>query len=118
MWTTEEDLRSKVSMALLKSIHYASIDGMPRPGWYRGNHLPPSRALEDLARVYAENRKLRSSRTFRDFSEAWPYIRTKVESKTAKESHLEVKLLGMSMEYAWSFVQSMMLQRLKDGTSE
>ena len=58
-WTTADDLKAKVALALSKSISDAELDGQPRPGWYRGDHLPSGVATEELARLSAENRDLR-----------------------------------------------------------
>jgi hypothetical protein len=59
MWTTDEDLRGKVALALLKTIQRDERRGRPRPGWYRGNRLPITVATEELARLSTENRELR-----------------------------------------------------------
>lgn len=41
-WTTGDDLRAKVSLALLKAIAEDQMEGANRPGWYRGK--PPDTA--------------------------------------------------------------------------
>ncbi len=50
MWTTPDDLRSKVGMALLKAITEDREDGSARPGWYRGS---------DVEQLTSENQALR-----------------------------------------------------------
>lgn len=39
-WTTADDLRGRVSLALLKRIEDNEAEGTARPGWYRGTQLP------------------------------------------------------------------------------
>lgn len=58
-WSTKEDLRSRVPIAVFKAIMHDESLRRSRPGWYRGNHLPPTAAVEELARLSAENRRLR-----------------------------------------------------------
>ena len=77
MWTTADDLRSKVGMALLKAITEDREDGSARPGWYRGSEAEaatdPITALHkeiaalraDLIRQTANTRSVLSSITAR-----------------------------------------------------
>lgn len=59
-WTTEEDLCSRAVQAIRKAIDDAELDGMPRPGWYRGDQLPSLAAIDEIAVLSLENRKLRA----------------------------------------------------------
>ncbi len=61
-WTTGDDLRAKVSLAVHKAIVEDALDDKPRPGWYRGDALPAPAAatLDEVARLSAENRELRA----------------------------------------------------------
>jgi hypothetical protein len=57
-WSTVDDLRAKVPVALMKIAREDESEGRERPGWYRG---PASAAaLDELARLSAENRELRA----------------------------------------------------------
>jgi hypothetical protein len=57
-WTTEDDLRAKVPIAILKQANRDEADGKARPGWYRGpvSGVP----LDEIAKLSAENRDLRA----------------------------------------------------------
>jgi hypothetical protein len=58
-WTTVEDLRGRVAVALLKQIDRDARNGRQRPGWYRGDNLPVRGEVgEELARLLKENRDL------------------------------------------------------------
>jgi hypothetical protein len=60
MWTTPDDLRAKVNLALIKAIAEDEADGTTRPGWYRGNQLPSPATMNELANLSSENRALRA----------------------------------------------------------
>jgi hypothetical protein len=77
IWTTSDDLRARVSSALMKAILEDEADGNPRPGWYRGNQLPSPATIDELARLSSENRQLReklSSPKHRAETMVIPYI--------------------------------------------
>ncbi|WP_434047986.1 MULTISPECIES: DUF4062 domain-containing protein [Sorangium] len=112
-WSNQDDLRAKVATALAKTILEAESDEDARPGWYRGNQLPPSEALEELARLSAENRALRKLETYTDLSDAWPRIKNTIEARVSANNSVRVRILGMSMEYAWPSIQSMLIQYLQ-----
>jgi hypothetical protein len=57
-WDTEDELGGKVSVALLKIAREDESEGRERPGWYRG--AAPAAALDELAKLSAENRELRA----------------------------------------------------------
>jgi hypothetical protein len=57
-WSDINDLRAKVAAALNARIREDEDDGTPRPGWYRGDQLPQTVASEELAELFAENRRL------------------------------------------------------------
>jgi hypothetical protein len=59
MWTTPDDLRSKVGLALLKTITDDEADENARPGWYRGSQRPGAATTAELAQISSENRALR-----------------------------------------------------------
>lgn len=58
-WTTADDLRARVNVALLKSIQEDEMEENPRPGWYRGDQLPSLATVDELARLSRENRDQR-----------------------------------------------------------
>jgi hypothetical protein len=59
VWTSTDDLRSKVSVALDKEIRRDERRGHPRPGWYRGDRLPPTAAAVELVYLTTERRELK-----------------------------------------------------------
>lgn len=56
-WTTVDDLRAKVPVALMKIAREDESEGSERPGWYRG--AGSATALNEWARLSAENHALR-----------------------------------------------------------
>lgn len=58
-WTTSDDLRARISLALLKRISEDEADACPRPGWYRGSQLPSPATMDEMGKLSAENRALR-----------------------------------------------------------
>jgi hypothetical protein len=59
-WTTDVDLQRNVGRALSNEIQRDERRNKPRPGWYRGNRLPPTIAEEEIGHLTAENRALRT----------------------------------------------------------
>jgi Domain of unknown function (DUF4062) len=57
-WTSQEDLVAKVAAALRNHIVDDEDSDAPRPGWYRGDVVPSASALEEFARLSADNARL------------------------------------------------------------
>jgi hypothetical protein len=58
-WKTTDDLSASVASALRNTIQDDADDGKARPGWIRGDSLPSMESFEELARLSAENARLR-----------------------------------------------------------
>jgi hypothetical protein len=59
-WSELGDLRVEVVHALRNQIDVDEESETPRPGWYRGDEIPTGLAVEEFARLSAENSDLRS----------------------------------------------------------
>ncbi|MEO8902551.1 MAG: DUF4062 domain-containing protein [Polyangiaceae bacterium] len=59
-WNTHDDLATHVVHALRSHIDNDEEDGKARPGWYRGDQLPSRAALDEFARLSAENAELKT----------------------------------------------------------
>lgn len=57
-WTSQEDLVAKVAAALRNHIIDDEDSDDSRPGWYRGDAVPSAAALEEFARLSADNARL------------------------------------------------------------
>jgi hypothetical protein len=59
-WEHVSDLRVEVVHALRQQIDADEEGDNPRPGWYRGDEIPTGLAVEEFARLSAENLELRA----------------------------------------------------------
>jgi hypothetical protein len=60
-WKNADELSAAVASALRNSIQDDADDGKSRPGWIRGDSLPSMESFEELARLSAENARLRAA---------------------------------------------------------
>lgn len=58
-WQYQADLGGRVVHALRNQIEVDEEGESPRPGWYRGSEIPAGAAMEEFARLSAENADLR-----------------------------------------------------------
>src|SRR6266700_2792061 len=62
-WTTIDDLRARVHVALMMQVRRDGERDHSRPGWYRG---PVAPSVEEIVTLSAENRRLRGRIAARD----------------------------------------------------
>ncbi|WP_141620109.1 DUF4062 domain-containing protein [Myxococcus sp. AB036A] len=58
-WKEANDLAAAVASSLRNMIQDDADDNKPRPGWIRGNSIPSIGSFDELARLSAENSRLR-----------------------------------------------------------
>lgn len=104
-WRGPDDLAGKVTEAIRQQIQDDDDDGQSRPGWYRGDQVPSTTALDEFARLSdesarlrEENARLREELGARD-SGIYPQLKRLVDEGRTRVIVNNPVLLGLERKY-------------------